>query len=107
MTAKVVRFVLIAALLLLIAVPAVGAAVRASRGAADEPGYSGKSDNRMTAADVKKADLLQKGLEAKLNGKAKGKTYQVARGQYVELAREGEGAIWTVLGEFADLAHNT
>ena len=31
----------------------------------------------------------------------------MARGQYVELAREGEGAIWTVLGEFADLTHNT
>ena len=28
----------------------------------------------------------------------------MARGQYVELAREGEGAIWTVLGEFADLS---
>jgi len=31
----------------------------------------------------------------------------VARGQYVELVREGEGAVWTVLGEFADLSHNT
>ncbi|OGO58125.1 MAG: peptidase M6, partial [Chloroflexi bacterium RBG_16_69_14] len=26
---------------------------------------------------------------------------------YVELTREGEGALWTVLGEFADLDHNT
>jgi len=107
MTAKVVRFVLIAALLLLVAVPAVGAAVRASRGAADEPSYNGKSDNRMTAADVRKAELLQAGLQAKLNGKAKNKTYQVARGQYVQLAREGEGAIWTVLGEFSDFPHNS
>ena len=32
--------------------------------------------------------------------------HEVARGQYVEFAREGEGAIWTVLGEFADLLHN-
>ncbi len=31
----------------------------------------------------------------------------MARGQYVELAREGEGVLWTVLGEFADLTHNT
>jgi len=33
--------------------------------------------------------------------------YEVARGQFVELAREGEGAVWTVLGEFADFQHNT
>jgi immune inhibitor A len=107
MTAKVVRFTLIAALLLLIAVPVVGAAVRASRGTADEPGRIAKNDNRMTAADVKKAALLDNALQKKLKGKAYGKVAEVARGQYVQLAREGEGAIWTVLGEFADLAHNT
>ena len=45
-------------------------------------------------------------MEAKLNGKAFGRTGEVARGQYVELAREGEGAIWTVMGEFQDLDHN-
>lgn len=106
MASKLVRLALISSLLFLIAVPAVGAAVRASRGAADEPSPSAKSDNRMTAADVRKADLLQKGLEAKLNGKAYGKTYQVARGQFVQLAREGEGAVWTVLGEFADFPHD-
>jgi len=50
--------------------------------------------------------LKEKALEAKLNGKAYGKTHEVARGQYVELEREGEGVLWTVLGEFSDLPHN-
>ena len=59
MTAKVVRFVLIAALLLLIAVPAVGAAVRASRGPPTSPAKR-KSDNRMTAADVKRPSCCRK-----------------------------------------------
>ena len=56
---------------------------------------------------TKQLEQKEQALEAKLNGKAYGKTHEVARGQYVELAREGEGAIWTVLGEFADLEHNT
>jgi immune inhibitor A len=30
----------------------------------------------------------------------------VARGQFVELEREGEDSIWTVLGEFSDFSHN-
>jgi immune inhibitor A len=51
--------------------------------------------------------LKMKALEAKLYGKAYGKTHEVARGQYVELEREGEDPVWTVLGEFPDLPHNT
>ncbi len=52
-------------------------------------------------------DLKAAALEAKLNGKAYGRTHQVARGQYVELAREGKGMVWTVLGEFSDFPHNS
>ena len=70
------------------------------------PGFVQKEDNRPDPLTTKQLDLKQKALEAKLNGKAKGKTYEVAKGQYVELEREGEGAIWTVLGEFSDLKHN-
>ena len=106
MPMKFLRHSLLAALLVLLAAPAAWAAAAMSNGAADAPGYRARNDNKMTAADVRKADLLKKGLEAKLNGKAKNKTYQVARGQYVQLAREGEGAIWTVLGEFNDYSHN-
>ncbi len=51
-------------------------------------------------------ELKQEALQAKLNGKAYGKTAQVARGQYVQLENEGVGEIWTVLGEFSDFPHN-
>lgn len=65
-----------------------------------------KKDNLPDPLTTKQLDLKKKALEAKLNGKASGKTHEVAKGQYVELEREGEGAIWTVLGEFADFEHN-
>lgn len=65
-----------------------------------------KKDNLPDPLTTKQLDLKKKALEAKLNGKASGKTHEVARGQYVELEREGDGAIWTVLGEFADFTHN-
>jgi immune inhibitor A len=42
-----------------------------------------------------------------LSGKAAGKTFRVASGQYVQLAREGEQAVWTVLGQFSDFSHNS
>jgi immune inhibitor A len=49
--------------------------------------------------------LRQKGLEAKVNGKTDGPVAEVAKGQFVELAREGEDSIFTVLGEFGPLDH--
>jgi len=52
--------------------------------------------------DAQKA-LQAKGFAAKLNGKTKGPVAEVARGQFVELERQGEDSIWTVLGEFGDL----
>ncbi|WP_019228257.1 immune inhibitor A domain-containing protein [Sedimentibacter sp. B4] len=66
-----------------------------------------KKDNLPDPLTTKQQDLKKKALEAKLNGKAIGKTHEVAKGQYVELEREGEGAIWTVLGEFSDFEHNS
>jgi immune inhibitor A len=45
-----------------------------------------------------------KGLVAKVNNKAKGgPVAEVAHGQFVELERQGEDSIWTILGEFGDL----
>ncbi len=69
-------------------------------------GTTQRNDNRMDPLTKRQVALRETGLEAKLNGKVRGKTYQVAKGQYVELERDGEGALWTVLGEFADLEHN-
>jgi immune inhibitor A len=72
----------------------------------DDPAFVQKEDNRPDPLTTKQLELKQHALEAKLNGKAKGKVHEVAKGQYVELEREGEGALWTVMGEFADMKHN-
>ena len=107
MKAKWFSTLLILALLVIAVVPAASAAPKASDGAYDDQTYVQKEDNRPDPLTTKQQELKTQAMEAKLNGKAYGKTHEVARGQYVELAREGEGTIWTVLGEFADLLHNT
>ena len=94
---------MIIALLLVGLVPAAGAAPAIN----DEPELVPREDNLPDPLTAHQLELKQQALEAKLNGKAFGKTHEVARGQYVELALEGKGAIWTVLGEFADLHHNS
>ncbi|ADU49898.1 immune inhibitor A domain-containing protein [Intrasporangium calvum] len=83
----------------------------AAAGAAQGPNGESRSgpqrtDNRMDPLTSNQLELKQKALEARLSGKAKGKAYEAAKGQYVQLQREGEGALWTVLGEFDDLEHN-
>ena len=64
-------------------------------------------DHRMDPLTAKQAEMQEKAMAAVLNGKAYGKTHEVARGQYVELAREGEDPVWTVIGEFGDFSHNS
>ena len=70
--------------------------------AAGTKGSSGgaRGDDRRHPLGDKQRALRQKALQQKIKGVATGKVHQVARGQYVELAREGEDPIWTVLGEF-------
>jgi len=72
----------------------------------DDIQFDPKSDNRPDPLTTEQAERKEKAIEAKLHGKAKGHTHAVAKGQYVELDREGEDPIWTVLGEFSDLSHN-
>ena len=103
---------MILAMLMAAMVPLAGAAPSGDvNGANDDPQSVPRNDNRPDPLTTRQQELKQQALEAKLTGSGKGhgygKTEEVARGQYVELAREGEGVIWTVLGEFADLAHNT
>jgi len=73
----------------------------------DKPGNHGKSDDRPHPLGIKQREMHEKALEAKLNGKAYGKTHEVARGQFVELERQGEDSVWTVLGEFSNFPHNS
>ncbi len=97
---------LILAMLVIAIVPAAAAAPMSTTKTGDDPTFVHKEDNRPDPLTTKQLELKAEALEAKLNGKAYGKVGEVARGQYVQLAREGEGAIWTVLGEFNDLKHN-
>jgi len=107
MKAKWLSMFAIVAILALAVVPVAGAAPKMSGGINDDTLYVPKEDNRPDPLTTKQQELKQEALQAKLNGKAYGKTHEVARGQFVELEREGEGTLWTVLGEFADLQHNT
>jgi immune inhibitor A len=107
MKAKLFRIFSVVAVLMVIMVSAVGAAPLANNGAYDEPSFVPKEDNRSDPLTSAKLELREKALDAKLNGKANGRVKEVARGQFVELAREGSDAVWTVLGEFSDMPHNT
>ncbi len=104
---KSLSALLIVVMLLIAVIPAASAAPLASDGIGGEPQAAPKIDNKPDPLTTAQLELKEQALEAKLNGKAYGKTHEVAQGQYVELERDGEGALWTVLGEFADFAHNT
>ncbi|MCW2581135.1 MAG: ina [Blastococcus sp.] len=56
-------------------------------------------------------DLRTAAVEKVLTGKAEpkgaNKVVEVSNGEYVELSRVDDDAIWTVLGEFSDLPHNS
>ena len=104
---KLFSTIVILAVLLISLVPAVTAAPPVDSSAYDTRAFVPKQDNKPDPLTTLQQDLKAKAMDAKLNGKAYGKTHEVARGQYVELAREGEGALWTVLGEFSDFPHNS
>ncbi len=96
---------LLGILALLVAV--LPAAVSASSSPDGEPDLTSQVDYRMDPLTSAQAEAKKVAMDAVLNGKAHGKTHEVARGQYVELARRGEDPVWTVIGEFGDLAHNS
>jgi immune inhibitor A len=100
MKAKWFSTLLIVTLLAVALVPTAGAAND------NRSDNAQKNDNLPHPLGEQQNALRQKALDAKLNGKAHGKTHEVARGQFVELERTGEDSIWTVLGEFSDMAHN-
>jgi immune inhibitor A len=93
-------------LLTIVLLFAMFAAPIQASGGDDEPAPAGHSDNLADPLTTKQLELKQQALEAKLNGKAYGKTHEVARGQYVQLDLEGTGMVWTVMGEFSDFPHN-
>jgi immune inhibitor A len=87
----------------------VGASTAGSKAiTAKEPATRG-SDNLSSPLQEKQSALRAQALEMQAKGQIpKGaKVGKVAKGQYVQLAREDEDSIWTLLGQFSDLAHNT
>jgi immune inhibitor A len=106
MVKKVFAAFLLAVLILASIVPLAGAKQFAA-GSKDGSNGNQRQDDRVDPMTQEQRELRQIALQAKLAGKAQGKVHQVAKGQYVELEREGEGALWTVLGEFSDIKHNT
>jgi len=99
----------ILAVVMVLLVGLIATAAMASPPPSDgEPDLSAKIDNRVDPLSAEQAELKAKAMDTILNGKATtdGKTLEVAKGQFVELAREGEDPVWTVLGEFGDFPHN-
>ena len=108
MRRRIVRLSLFTVLIALLAVPLAGAAVKLAGDGTQGGKLSskGRIDNRSNPLKAQQQRLLKKALEQRLSGKTHAKAVEVARGQYVQLAREGEYSIWTLPGEFADLTHN-
>jgi len=93
---------------------ALFAAIPATAHAAppENPGSTpARVDDLPSPLSDKQRGLRATAVEQVLSGEATpqgdNKVVQVAKGQYVELAREDTDAIWTVLGEFSDLPHNS
>jgi immune inhibitor A len=77
----------------------------AGKGNADEKPK--KSDNLKTPFHIKQDAMKQKAIEDKIAGKAKGKVHEVAKGQFVQLEREGTDRIFVVIAEFGNFRHPT
>jgi immune inhibitor A len=103
MKAKWFSMILIAAMLVIAIIPAGAAPAPAGNGADELIYLGGNTDNPShPLGDTQKA-LQAKGFEAKVNGKTSGPVAEVAKGQFVQLEREGEDSIFTVIAEFGPL----
>ena len=106
------RYVAAAAGLAVVALP--GIATMGPATATDSPDLSTGTTAHGDAlssplADKQSAERRQAQemvLKGEATPKGKNKVVKIAPGHYVELAREDEDAIFTVLGEFGNLAHN-
>ena len=104
---KLIAVLSSAVLLLTLAGNALAAPPEDGAGAAQAP----QADNLPSPLADKQAALRGAALTKVIKGTAtatgKNKVVKMAPGQYVELAREGEDSIWTVLGQFSDFSKNS
>ncbi|HEU5090300.1 MAG TPA: hypothetical protein VFT99_22755, partial [Roseiflexaceae bacterium] len=99
------------ALALVMALGAIGSGAAAPSAAKGENENHGKSDSLKHPLGASQQSARQKAQEMVLKGQAtpqgKNKVVKVPKGQFVELAREGEDSIWTVLAEFGNQVNPT
>jgi immune inhibitor A len=93
-------------IVLALALSVFGSVSATPTSADDLPDVAANTDNPSHPLGDQQSALMLKGLDAKLNGKTDGPVKEVAKGQFVELEREGEDSIWTVLGQFSDFSMN-
>ena len=105
MKAKWFSTLLVVMMLVVAVVPIAGAAPAYANQTEEILYVGGDTDTPYHPLGAEKKALEAKGFEAKVNGKASGPVAEVAKGQFVELEREGEDSILTVLGEFGPLDH--
>ena len=102
MKAKWLNAFWVAATLIVACVPVAGAA----SGEVEGPVFAGRGvDNLAHPKGDEQAALKARAMEARLRGKAKGKTHEVARGQYVELGLEKTDRVFVVIAEFGNQIH--
>src|SRR6188472_1525139 len=87
----------------------VGLSVAGTTASGADPASFGGTDNLSHPLGEKQEALRQVALQKVAKGEIpKGtKVGKVAKGQYVELAREGEDSIFTVLGQFGNQINTT
>ncbi|HEX9644748.1 MAG TPA: immune inhibitor A domain-containing protein [Acidimicrobiia bacterium] len=85
------------------------AAAGAAPPARDDGVNRSVSDNLSSPLADKQVALKEVALEKVVQGKIQvvDGVARVAEGEYVELEREDEDTIWTILGEFSNFAHNS
>jgi len=66
----------------------------------DEPPAGTRGDYLAHPLGARQFEQRLRGLEDRLSGRTKGKTHEVAKGQFVELAREGEDKVFAIPGDF-------
>lgn len=100
-------FVWLFAVALILGITGQPALAAPGNGNGKDKDKQGQSDDLKHPLSEKQRTLRQKALERKLKGdpKAQGKVVQVAKGQYVELAREGTDRVFVVIAEFGDTTH--
>lgn len=100
------KIVLILALLLVAVVPVVGAASGSANQIPDGiPPEGANNDNPSHPLGDQQNALRVQAVASQMNGKVNGPVAEVAKGQFVQLEREGEDSIWTVIAEFGPQDH--